>query len=258
MRGKLAAMSQVPSDLIALSRELGRPDLDLVILGEGNTACRGAGETFWVKASGTSLAQADGDSFVEVRHAAVLAMLDAGPLDDATVRERLLGARVGAQTRTPSIETLLHAICLTVPGVQFVGHTHPTAVNAITCSTAFPQALQHRLFPDEIVVCGKAPVLVDYADPGIPLARAVYAALRAWQTEHGEQPRVMWLQNHGLLALGASQKQVLDVTLMAVKTARILAGALACGGIHALSSAAAARIHTRPDEHLRQRTIAGA
>lgn len=250
-------MNDVPPDLIALSRELGRPELDLVILGEGNTSARGDSDLFWVKASGTSLADATADSFVAVRHRAILALLEAGDLDDAAIRTHLLAARTGSNQRTPSIETLLHALCLDLDGVRFVGHTHPTAVNAITCSTAFPQALQGRLFPDEIVVCGPAPVLVAYADPGLPLARAVHAALRAWQAEHGGAPRVVWMQNHGLLALGATKKQVLDITLMAVKTARILAGALACGGPRYLTATAAARIHTRPDEHLRQRTIAG-
>ena len=39
-------------DLITLSRELGRPERELAILGEGNTSVDIGDGTFWVKASG--------------------------------------------------------------------------------------------------------------------------------------------------------------------------------------------------------------
>jgi hypothetical protein len=43
---------------------------------------------------------------------------------------------------------------------------------------------------------------------------------------------------------------------MAVKAARILAGTYAMGGPRFMSTQAVARIHTRPDEHYRQKVIA--
>ena len=42
--------------LIELSRDLGREDRGLAILGEGNTSVRLSAETFMVKASGSTLA----------------------------------------------------------------------------------------------------------------------------------------------------------------------------------------------------------
>jgi len=45
---------------------------------------------------------------------------------------------------------------------------------------------------------------------------------------------------------------VQDVTAMYVKAARVLLGTYALGGPHFLSPAAAARIHTRPDELYRR------
>ena len=60
------------------------------------------------------------------------------------------------------------------------------------------------------------------------------------------------MQNHGIVALGRSAQQVLDVTAMAVKTARVLLGTFAAGGPRFMSEHDVARIHTRPDEHFRR------
>ena len=100
------------------------------------------------------------------------------------------------------METLLHALCLQLPGISFVGHTHATAVNMLTCSVGFEQAYAGRLFPDEIVLCGPAPVLVPYTDPGVPLAKEVWARIQRHVEQHGENPRVILMQNHGIVALG--------------------------------------------------------
>ena len=45
-----------------MSRILGDPARDLVILGEGNTSARADGNTFFVKASGKELGTADENS----------------------------------------------------------------------------------------------------------------------------------------------------------------------------------------------------
>lgn len=244
--------------LVELSRELGRPELDYVILGEGNTSAACADGTFWVKASGSKLATASPESFVRVERAKVLAMLESTALPDEIVHERLLACRVGSfGTTKPSVETLLHAVCLALPGVHFVGHTHPVAVNQLLCSRAFPEVFAGRIFPDEIVVCGPAPVLVPYVDPGIPLARAVHEKITHFVAEHGRTPRVVLMQNHGLVVLGTTAAQVRDATAMMVKTARILAGACAAGGPSFLTKEAVARIDTRPDELYRKQKLGG-
>jgi len=43
---------QLLEELVEMSRKLGEPAADCVILGEGNTSARIDEETFWVKASG--------------------------------------------------------------------------------------------------------------------------------------------------------------------------------------------------------------
>ena len=239
--------------LVALSNSLGRPENDYVILGEGNTSTRLDEKSFYVKASGTELRTIDRNGFARVSFERVLAILKEPDLPDEQLDQLLNEAKVDpAFQRHPSVETILHALCLSLEGVNFVGHTHPTAINAITCSAAFETAVSGRLFPDEIVVCGPAPVVVPYTDPGPPLARKVHEMINRYIDDYGERPRTILIQNHGLIALGRTPQQVENITAMAVKAARVLLGTYSLGGPHFMTPQAVKRIHTRPDESYRR------
>jgi rhamnose utilization protein RhaD (predicted bifunctional aldolase and dehydrogenase) len=212
-----------------------------------------------VKASGAQLQTAGPEHFVRIGPRNVLALLDAGehlPGADEQVRAVLREARIDAPNDLmPSVETFLHAACLELDGVNFVGHTHPTAINALTCSRSFEEALSGRLFPDEIVMCGAAPLLVPYVDPGLALARELRRRLRAYIDEQGAPPKSIYLQNHGFIALGATTEQVEGITAMAVKAARIRAGTFASGGPNPLPAEQVRRIDGRSDEAYRQRIL---
>jgi rhamnose utilization protein RhaD (predicted bifunctional aldolase and dehydrogenase) len=248
--------NEILTQLITLSNNLGQPANDYVILGEGNTSVRVDDTSFFVKASGTEMRTIGPAGFVQVRFEPILALLDGPDLSDEAVKQALIEAKVDPQAQGhPSVETALHALCLQLPGVNFVGHTHPTAINMLTCSAAFETAISGRLFPDEIVVCGPAPVIIPYTDPGLPLAREVRQRINAYLDTYGERPKTILMQNHGFIALAGTVQQVENITAMAVKAARILVGAYALGGPRFMSPEAVRRIHTRPDEHYRQRII---
>ena len=138
-----------------------------------------------------------------------------------------------------------------------MGHSHPIAVNALLCSNAAPGIFRGRLFPDEIVCCGPEPIWIPYVDPGVPLALEIRAGVERYLDRWGAAPRVILMQNHGLIALGSNPAEVLSATFMMVKTARILLGTLAVGGPNFLSQANVDRIYTRPDEHYRQKALRG-
>jgi rhamnose utilization protein RhaD (predicted bifunctional aldolase and dehydrogenase) len=195
-------------------------------------------------------------SFVRVSLDRATAMLATPHLDDDAVLEALIAAKVdGAAHPLPSVETVVHAACLCLPGVRFVGHTHPTDVNAITCSAQFRDLLSGRIFPDEVVVCGPEPVLVGYVDPGLKLAIELRRALDAYLAWRKAAPKTVYLQNHGFIALGETPREVENITAMAAKSARILMGTLAAGGPNFLPPDQVERIHNRADEHYRQRII---
>jgi rhamnose utilization protein RhaD (predicted bifunctional aldolase and dehydrogenase) len=254
--------NEILSQLVAMSNHLGDPVLDYAILGEGNTSARADAETFWVKASGTNLGTIDASGFVRVSFERTFELFErdtdgsvvAG--GDETIKAGLLQAKVDPDDpRRPSVETVLHAMALSLEGVNFVGHTHPTAINALTCSAAFETAARGRLCPDEIVSCGPASVIVPWTDPGLPLARKVKAQIDAYIDERGELPKMVLLQNHGLIALGVTAHEVEAITAMACKSARILAGTYAFGGPHFFTDEIVDKIHTRPDEAYRRQVI---
>jgi len=247
---------QIFYQLVAMSRALGDPANDYVLLGEGNTSARVDEEAFFVKASGTRLESIEESGFVEVRFEGVLALLEKESLSDEQIRAGLEAAKVNPDCPLrPSVETILHARALSSGAAKFVGHTHPTVVNAILCSQGAEEAFAGRLFPDEIVVCGPAPVYVPYTDPGLPLARAVWAGVERHTDLYGQWPKVILLQNHGLVVLGQSAQEVVDTTAMAVKTAQVLLGTYALVGPHFLSARQVARLRTRPDEEYRRRVL---
>lgn len=244
-------MSEQLQQLIEMSRTLGDAREDLVILGEGNTSVRADGSSFWVKASGTELARADHDTFVRVRTADVLNALGQASLDDGAVKQVLRDATLQGD-RSPSIETFLHALCLQLDGVHYVGHTHPTAAVSLLSVAQSRELFSGSIFPDQIVLLGATYVYVPYADPGLPLAHAVQRELQAYVDQQQRVPRVVLLENHGVIALGGTAQEVINITRMLVKTCRILLGTLAAGGPRFLTQQNVDRIDSRPDEIARR------
>lgn len=239
-----------------MSRRLADPALDYVILGEGNTSAGVDDATFFVKASGVSLRDIPESGFVRVRRAPIMELLGRSSVTDDEVRDGMLASKVDTFSPIrPSVETLFHAYLLSLPGIRFIGHTHPTPVNAILCSRRAEEAISGRLFPDEIVCCGPAPAWVPYTDPGQPLAREIRARVEAYIDENNTPPRIILMQNHGLIALGKTPGEVESSTAMYVKTARILLGAYALGGPNFLTPEHVDRIYTRPDEKYREKQI---
>lgn len=253
-------VSSTPADLkirlLGLSHQLGREERDLAILGEGNTSARVSEETFWVKASGSNLGALGDSGLTECRFAKLLPLIKARSLPDAAVDEALLAARVDPGARKPSVEAIFHAYLLTLPGVNFIGHTHPIAVNALLCTKHGRTFAKRRLFPDEVVCCGVESVFVPYTDPGLKLSQAIKKAVESYIKRVRRAPRVILLENHGLIALGGTPEAVLAATLMAVKAARIFVGAASTGAApRFLTPAQVVRIAGRPDEHYRQKAL---
>jgi rhamnose utilization protein RhaD (predicted bifunctional aldolase and dehydrogenase) len=245
------------AELVRVSREVGEPALDLVVLAEGNTSTLLDDRTFFVKGSGARLARVDAADFAHVRLEPLLeAALDDRPCD---VRALFRDAQVeGATSPRPSIETLLHAVALGIGDASWVIHTHPTVLTGLLCSSAGEDLLRSGpLFPDEAVVCGAQPLFVPYAEPGLELARAFARCLAARVADRSERPRVVYLANHGLVALGASAIEAQAVTTMAVKAARVRLVASTAGEPRPLAQAWIDAVVSREDEVERRAVLVG-
>lgn len=249
----------VADDLVSLSRRLADPAADLVILGEGNTSADLGDGTFLVKASGTSLGDAGPAHYVRMDTAMVLAAVDdpaQDPFDTVGLDRRMRLATGDVHGPRPSIEVPLHAVAIDRCGARFVAHTHPGAIGALLCSDRADELVAGQLFPDQVVVCGRHPLLVPYVEPGLLLARALTDRLQRHLDHFGEPPRLIYLANHGIVALGPTAAEVLRITAMAVKAARVLQSALAVGRPVFLPEESADRLDTRPDELHRREVLA--
>ena len=162
--------------LVELSRTLGDPSRDLVILAEGNTSIRTEEDRMLVKASGSQLGTAADEDFVEVNTATMLDLVNDEAAGEKDV-ERVFG-ELGRSGKRPSVEAMLHAICLSAGGASVVGHTHPVPVNIVLCSPHAQRLSSDVLFPEQVVILGRNPAFVPYLDPGLTLARAVQREMR--------------------------------------------------------------------------------
>lgn len=235
-------------ELVRMTNTLGQPHRQYVIIGEGNTSCRADADTFWIKASGQQMETLGESGFVRAQFNATLDLLVHPPQTQTEQKERILATKADPNTPgMPSIEVSFHAMLLHECRVDVIGHTHPVAVNRILCSTR-ARDLTRRIFPDEAVLCGPESAFVPYADPGIPLALAIRDSARAYMDKQGEAPKVILLQNHGMIALGMTCTEVLNITAMCVKAADILAGTYAVGEPVFMSDADILHIYRRPDE----------
>jgi rhamnose utilization protein RhaD (predicted bifunctional aldolase and dehydrogenase) len=235
-----------------MTRTLGQPALNYVIIGEGNTSYRMDEDSFWVKASGRGMHEIDEQGFVAMRLAPILELLDS-QLTGEALESAIRAARVDASVQVkPSVEVTFHAALLAECGVRCIAHTHPIVINQIMCSTRAEEFALHRSFPDEVVLCGPRSAFVPYVDPGLPLARALRDSVRGYLDEFGEPPKVILMANHGLIALGQTPTDALNITAMCVKAAAIFAGACALGDPVFMTPEDIAHIYRRPDEIYRR------
>lgn len=253
-----SSLEDVRRELIGLSHQLGDPARSWAILGEGNASARIDSETFLVKASGSRLASLTENQVAHVRFAPILATIESGEmLTDLECMDRLRASAIGPDGVLPSVETLMHAFLLTLPDIEFVGHTHVTSINGVVCSRRGWEFLKsgRRLFPDEIVVCGPAACCIDYVKPGLILARRICEEVAVYRDRFGAPPKTIFLQNHGVIALGRTAQEVESIHQMADKAAQILIAALSAGEPTSLSPEQIDEIYTWPAEHFRQKAL---
>jgi len=199
--------------LIEISRFYGA-DNRFVIAGGGNTSYKSA-DRLWVKASGSSLATITEDGFAVLDRSKLQVLTERSYSADSATREEQvkndLTAACISTGKRPSVETSMHnAIAF-----PFVVHLHPTAVNALMCAQD-AEAKLRELF-------GAKALLIPYTDPGYVLFKNVENAIKAHRAAHGEEPSVIWLQNHGIFVAADSIAEIKSIYSHVIDT---LEGAL--------------------------------
>jgi rhamnose utilization protein RhaD (predicted bifunctional aldolase and dehydrogenase) len=248
-------MDEKLNELINLSRELGKPEHKLAILGEGNTSADCGDGTIWVKASGSQLRSIEENGFSRVNVKLVLELMNSNIQDDSDVTDGLMNSLLDRKMNKPSVETFLHALCIFKGGSKWVGHTHPISVMSILCSKEGARPFRQHIYPDEIVGCGGVPLIIPYIDPGLALARGIRDELKAYMDKLGQAPRLILMENHGMVALGQTAKEVITISLTADKWAQTILGTFILGGPRFFSEQQARQVEFRPDEAYRRKKI---
>jgi rhamnose utilization protein RhaD (predicted bifunctional aldolase and dehydrogenase) len=177
---------------------------DLVQAGGGNSSVKLDEKTMLIKASGISLSEVtDQSGFVSVDYPLIRQSMAGNIFCSAYRKEREeLAAKLMIESKLsegkPSIETFLHALLDT-----FTLHTHPIAVNVMTAKTNWISALS-SIWPDA--------VYVPYHTPGIDLALALEEQVGLYRSEKGHKPKVIFLQNHGLIISSPIYEEVEQLT----------------------------------------------
>ena len=187
--------------LIDISRYYGA-DSRFVIAGGGNTSFKN-NEKIWVKASGSSLATITEEGFAVLDREKLNLMSDKFYSNNAAEREEQVKNDLADATiskgKRPSVETSMHNAI----NFPFVIHLHPTSVNGLMCAQD-AETLLVELF-------GEKQVYIPYTDPGYVLFKKVEDAIRAYRGKFNEEPKVIWLQNHGIFVAADTVEEVKDI-----------------------------------------------
>jgi rhamnose utilization protein RhaD (predicted bifunctional aldolase and dehydrogenase) len=181
---------------------------EYVVAGGGNTSFKD-NDFLYVKASGTSLAQAKPGDFVKMSRPALAAIWEKNYPSDTDAREAAVLADMmasrcpGEESKRPSVETLLHDL---LP-FAYVVHLHPALVNGLSCSVE-GEAAAKRLFPQALWIA--------LINPGYILSKAVKDALVASKNIGGaarasESNSVILLQNHGIFVAANSAEEIHEI-----------------------------------------------
>ena len=187
---------------------------------------------YYVKASGTSLDELEKKDLVACKMSGV-------PYDS-------LGPK-------PSIENGFHAwILREFDAIKFVAHTHPPKTMQVVCSEQIWSFAEHRLFPDQVVRNGAKSCGVPYAMPGKPLLEAIKRSVTEFIEKEEYFPKLILLQNHGIIVASTSHKECIASTMMCEKSAEIFIGAKVLGQTRFLSEDEVNEIDKCPSEERRR------
>jgi L-fuculose-phosphate aldolase len=130
----------------------------------------------------------------------------------------------------PSMEIGFHKFLLNFNNVNVVSHTHPTNTMKILCSKKSKKFSNYRIFPDQVVFNGIKSCLVPYATPGEDLTNIIIKKVNKFIKNEGFFPKLILLENHGIIACGKNENECIIITEICEKAAEIFVGSKSLGG----------------------------
>jgi len=185
---------------------------DYVQGGGGNTSVKFEGtDLMAIKASGFCLAQITAENAYAVLDYATIrkfyAETDVASLDDvektgSAVAKAATQAICGLPQLRPSVEAGFHSVL-----EKFVLHIHPVYANMATCS-----AEGEEVVAEVLAGMGVSFAFVPYVTPGTMLTFVIRKAVMDVEAATGKKPRIVFMQNHGLILTGDSADECLRLS----------------------------------------------
>lgn len=190
--------------LILMSKYAGER-FDLVQAGGGNSSIKLSEGQVLIKASGYHLSEINlSHGIVALDNRKILEILNNSELTtlDKKKREKFADEMVKNACVTPStkssIETYLHALTN-----KYTLHTHPIVINIIACRPNW-KTIFLKQFP--------ASLCISYDTPGIELALNMKKEMEKYYNQFKNYPKVIFLQNHGLIISTDSLEKTIALT----------------------------------------------
>ncbi len=159
--------------------------------GGGNTSVKLDKNRMAIKASGYLLSDVtEKDGFSIVDYIAIKAYLE-NPDSDEDMFVKKIKSLVLETNNRPSIETGFHVLL-----EDYVIHTHSVYANILTCSQG-GQKIAEEFFPNSL--------WIEYTTPGRELTLKIKESL----AKAAHQPKIIFLQNHGVIATGMDANETL-------------------------------------------------
>lgn len=177
---------------------------------EGNISGKD-GETFYIKASGKCLYNLTSNDLVKFD---------------------FNGNQIDNLEKRGSMELGFHIFLLKHRNINFISHTHPTKTLSILSSSNFLEFANKRIFPDQVIFNGEKSCVVPYAKPGDELTQLIQKQVNQFINENNTFPKLILLQNHGIIACGSTIEECSIVSDICEKSAEIY---LSTSGINFLT-----------------------
>ena len=201
---------------------------------EGNVSEKISNEKFLIKASGTSLSNL-------IEKNLILCNFNNIQLDNFE--------------KKPSMEFEFHSSLLKHENINFIAHTHPTNTLSIVCSNLIYEFAESRFFPDQIVFNDIKSCVIPYAKPGNELNKNIDIYLNKFISLEGFVPKLILLQNHGIICASFSARGCLMATEICEKSAEIFIKSKLLGNINYISQSEIYKINFDENEIYRKDII---
>jgi hypothetical protein len=210
---------------IDLGQQIGNHPARVVIRDEGTVAVR-SGDRIFVSRPGVDLAKLVSRDFLSITPAPLLAAIETENTRELNENEVLLAGSGGTGIGPEA----LYIADLLQRGPRMLVHIQPVTVNQILASPRARQFADRPVTFTGIHSFGGSMVLVPYADPGVTLAKEIRNKVNLWKDRHRNDCNVILLQNNGMIVLGDSAEQIIEITEKVLKAADIFIGAALLGG----------------------------